>query len=232
MGKLKKKGQEGAAKTYITRNQALKLLQLSLPDFRRLCILKGVYPREPRSKKKANKGSTANTTFYYTKDIRFLLHEPVLRTFREQKAFAKKLTRAIGKEDYTKAKDLQDHRPQYVLDHIVKERYPSFQDALADLDDALSMLFLFSNLPPVHQVHSETIRNCERLCAEFQHYVIRSKSLRKCFLSIKGIYYQAEIEGEKITWIVPYKFSQHVRTRCWNLLIQYRFRRMSISELC
>jgi hypothetical protein len=44
MGKLKKKGQEGAAKTYITRNQALKLLQLSLPDFRRLCILKGVYP--------------------------------------------------------------------------------------------------------------------------------------------------------------------------------------------
>jgi pescadillo len=123
MGKLKKKGSEGAAKTYITRNQSLKLLQLSLPDFRRLCILKGVYPREPRSKKKANKGSTANTTFYYTKDVRFLLHEPVLRSFREQKAFAKKLTRAIGKEDYTKAKDLQDNRPGYVLDHIVKERY-------------------------------------------------------------------------------------------------------------
>jgi pescadillo protein len=99
MGKLKKKGQEGAAKTYITRNQALKLLQLSLPDFRRLCILKGVYPHEPRSKKKANKGSTANTTFYYTKDIRFLLHEPVLRTFREQKAFAKKLTKAIRQAD-------------------------------------------------------------------------------------------------------------------------------------
>jgi len=122
--RIKKKGQEGAAKTYITRNQALKLLQIPLADFRRLCILKGVYPREPRSKKKANKGSTANTTFYYAKDIRFLLHEPVLRTFREQKAFAKKLTRAIGKQDYTKAKDLQDYSPQYSLDHIVKERYP------------------------------------------------------------------------------------------------------------
>jgi pescadillo protein len=121
--RIKKKGQEGAAKTYITRNQALKLLQIPLADFRRLCILKGVYPREPRSKKKANKGSTANATFYYAKDIRFLLHEPVLRTFREQKAFAKKLTRAIGKQDYTKAKDLQDYSPQYSLDHLVKERY-------------------------------------------------------------------------------------------------------------
>src|SRR5262245_10937974 len=122
MGRPKKKGQEGAAKTYITRNQAIKLLQLSLADFRRLCILKGVYPREPRNKKKANKGSTANTTFYYAKDIRFLLHEPVLRTFREQKTFAKKLARAIGKQDYTKAKELDASRPHYSLDHIIKER--------------------------------------------------------------------------------------------------------------
>jgi len=126
MARIKKKGQEGAAKTYITRNQSLKLLQVTLADFRRLCILKGIYPREPRNKKKANKGSTANSTFYYAKDIRFLLHEPVLRTFREQKAFAKKLTRAIGKADYTKAKDLEQNRPQYSLDHIVKERFVSF----------------------------------------------------------------------------------------------------------
>jgi len=92
----------------------------------------------------------------------------------------------------------------------VGDRYPTFQVALQDLDDALSMLFLFSNLPTLQRIDAEIIRNCERLCAEFQHYVIQSNSLRKCFLSIKGIYYQAEIEGETITWIVPYKFSQHV----------------------
>src|SRR5271170_7896731 len=89
-------------------------------------------------------------------------------------------------------------------------RYPTFPAALKDVDDALSMLFLFSNLPTLHRIDAEITRNCERLCAEFQHYVIQSKSLRKCFLSIKGIYYQAEIQGEKVTWIVPYKFSQHV----------------------
>ena len=41
-------------------------------------------------------------------------------------------------------------------------------------------------------------------------YIIRQRALRKVFLSIKGIYYQAEVMGEKLTWIIPYKFAQEV----------------------
>lgn len=52
---------------------------------RRLCILKGIYPHEPKHKKKVNKGSTAARTFYLLKDIRFLLHEPIVNKFREYK---------------------------------------------------------------------------------------------------------------------------------------------------
>jgi pescadillo protein len=40
--------------------------------------------------------------------------------------------------------------------------------------------------------------------------VIRAKALRKSFLSIKGIYYSAEIQGQDILWLVPYKFAQNV----------------------
>jgi pescadillo protein len=202
-------GTSGAAKNYITRTRAVKKLQISLPDFRRLCIFKGIYPREPKNKKKVSKGSTAATTFYYTRDIQYLLHEPLLNKFREHKAVAKKIGRALGRGEVGDAKRLEKtHIPKIKLDHLIKERYPTFVDALRDLDDALSMLFLFANLPSHQHVPAKTIALCQRLCLEFEHYVIASHSLRKSFLSIKGIYYQVTIQGQDILWLVPYRFVQ------------------------
>ena len=218
MGKIKKKGVSGQAKNFITRTQAVRKLQISLPDFRKLCIWKGIYPREPRNKKKASKSSTASTTFYYTKDIQYLLHEPLLQKFREQKALEKKISKALGRGDAHDAQRLERNasRPEktgktkYTLDHVIRERYPTFIDALRDLDDCLSMLFLFANLPSTPTVPAKMIARCEKLCLEFQHYLIVSNSLRKSFLSIKGIYYQATIQGQDILWLVPYKFNQRV----------------------
>ncbi|KAL3465514.1 Pescadillo [Aspergillus heterothallicus] len=211
MAKIKKKGTSGQAKNYITRTQAVRKLQISLPDFRRLCIFKGIYPREPRSKKKASKSSTQNTTFYYTKDIQYLLHEPLLRKFRDQKALAKKIARSLGRGEVGDAARLEkNHAPKLTLDHVIKERYPTFIDALRDLDDALSLLFLFANLPSTNHVPPKTIALCQRLCHEFQHYLITTNALRKSFLSIKGIYYQATIQGQDIMWLVPYRFVQRV----------------------
>ncbi|CAG9530600.1 unnamed protein product [Cercopithifilaria johnstoni] len=132
--RIKKKYESGAATNYISRGRAVKKLQLSLKDFRRLCILKGIYPHEPLHKKKI---------------------------------FLKKLTTAKAKRDEERVKKLYERRPKYQLDHIVKERYPTFESALRDLDDALCLLFAFS-----------------------------------VFISIKGIYYEAEVMGERITWVV------------------------------
>ena len=81
-------------------------------------------------------------------------------------------------------------------------------DALRDLDDALSMLYLFANLPSTTEVPAKIIAKCQRLTLEFEHYLIRTHCLRKSFLSIKGIYYQATIQGQDILWLVPYKFVQ------------------------
>lgn len=213
MAKIKRKGEAGNAKNYITRTQAVRKLQISLPDFRRLCIFKGIYPREPRNKKKVSKNATHSTTFYYTKDIQYLLHEPLLNKFRDHKAVAKKISRALGRGEVTDAARLEKNlTPRMALDHIIKERYPTFIDALRDLDDCLSMLFLFANLPSTSAVPPKVIALCKRLTLEFEHYLIVSHALKKSFLSIKGIYYQATIHGQDILWLVPYKFVQRVPT--------------------
>ncbi|KAK9469435.1 Pescadillo N-terminus-domain-containing protein [Lipomyces arxii] len=210
--RIKKKHQAGAAKNFITRTQAVKKLQLSLADFRRICIFKGIYPRAPRSAKKANKGSTAPVTFYYTKDIQYLLHEPVIQKFRDHKAFAKKLSKALGRGDVSDAKRLDDNRPRYRLDHIVKERYPTFLDAVRDLDDAISMLFLFAAMPASDKVSARVTEEAEKLCIQWMAYVSRERLLRKVFVSIKGVYYEASVRGQDVVWLVPFKFPQNVPT--------------------
>ncbi|MGH0168300.1 UNVERIFIED_CONTAM: hypothetical protein FKN15_054038 [Acipenser sinensis] len=208
-GVEKKKYERGAATNYITRNKARKKLQLSLADFRRLCILKGIYPHEPKHKKVVNKGSTAPRTFYLLKDIRFLLHEPIVNKFREYKVFVRKLRKAYGKAEWTAVQRLRDNKPSYKLDHVIKERYPTFIDALRDLDDTLSMCFLFSTFARTGKCHVQTIQLCRRLTVEWMNYIITSRCLQKVFLSIKGIYYQADVLGQLITWLVPYQFAHN-----------------------
>jgi len=206
-----KKYQSGEATQYISRKQALKRLQITLNDFRRLCILKGVYPREPKHRRRAQRGSTDIKILYHAKDIKFLLHEPIVWTLRNYKIFAKKSGRDRAIRDFRNLKRRLEQFPEIKLDHIVKERYPTFIDAIKDLDDCLTLLFLFSTFPSIHLIPREQSALCRRLTIEFLHYLIASKSLRKVFISIKGYYFQADIKGHKITWIVPhyYPFKPH-----------------------
>ena len=113
--KAKQKGKAGDAVNYITRAQALKKLQLSLADFRRLCILKGVYPRDPKKKVKGK-----DKTYYALKDILFIMHEPVLEKLREIRAHKNKMIKAKSKKDNFKVELLEKHKAFYLLDRLVK----------------------------------------------------------------------------------------------------------------
>eukprot|EP00850_Spirogloea_muscicola_P019051 SM000182S03941 [mRNA] locus=s182:192670:197090:+ [translate_table: standard] len=218
MTKKQQRGKAGNVVNYTTRNQALNRLQLKLPEFRRLCILKGVFPREPRKKVHGH-----NKTYYHVKDINFLLHEPILEKSRpvlfplrgssvakEIRAHERKIKKAKAKQSGNTTARLEANCPQYTLDHLVKERYPSFIDALRDLDDPLSLIHLFAVLPAdaSHKIPAKRVHGARRLALEWQAYITRTHSLRKVFVSVKGIYYQADVIGQKVTWLVPHAMSQ------------------------
>lgn len=199
------KKKEGNVAKYITRREAVRQLQVSLPVFRRLCILKGVFPRDPKKKFKGT-----HHTYYHVKDIAFLAHEPLLEKFRDIRAYDKKVKKALSKKNKDLAERLLTRKPTYTLDRLILERYPRFVDALGDLDDCLTMVHLFAALPAEasQKIQVKRIHDCRRLSHEWQAFISRTHKLRKTFISVKGIYYQAEVEGQKITWLTPHALQQ------------------------
>ncbi|KAI3913574.1 hypothetical protein MKW92_045521 [Papaver armeniacum] len=199
------KKKEGSTAKYITRKKAIRHLQVTLPVFRKICILKGIFPREPKKKFEGN-----HKTYYDVKDISIIQHDPLIQILRENKIYEDKIKKAVAKKNNLRAELLMSRKPSYNLDRVIKERYPTFIDALRDLDDCLTMVHLFAALPAVESEHIQVkrIHNCQRLSHEWQAYVCRTNRLRKSFICVKGIYYQVEVQGQKISWLTPHALQQ------------------------
>ena len=75
-----------------------------------------------------------------------------------------------AKKAYHAVDRLEERKPQYGLDHLVKERYPTFQDALRDMDDPLTLVQLFARLPADkrHGIPSEVVQRSRTLALEFE----------------------------------------------------------------
>lgn len=196
---LKRHEDKTQERKYITRNKAVRYLKVSLAEFRKICIVKGVFPQVPPTK------FAGNTTYYLKKDIAFVSHDPLIQKLRDIRANAKHAKKLEGRGDPTGAKLMRARTPLYSLDHVITERYPTFEAALRDLDDALSLVFLFANLS-ADTAPAKVTANCARLAREWSAFVAATGSLVKAFASVKGFYYQAVVGGIPVTWLVPHKF--------------------------
>lgn len=115
----------------------------------------------------------------------------------------RKLNKAVAKKERDAADRIRENKPTYKLDHIVRERweslkgsismigfdykfffrYPSFIDAIRDLDDALTLCFLFARLPKSPKVKSEFSQLCRRLSGLTQWEIFLVIGLFHCFYS-------------------------------------------------
>nr|XP_027201364.1 60S ribosomal protein L19-like [Dermatophagoides pteronyssinus] len=72
MQKKLKRVHKGEAALYVTRAAALRKLGMSLAEFRRICILKGIYPRVPKRKfQGTDKSKCVNAVFASIKGLYF-----------------------------------------------------------------------------------------------------------------------------------------------------------------
>lgn len=207
MGKKQKKNHSGLEATFIGRSACLKRLQITLKDFRRLCILKGIYPREPRGRTPGNK---KGQVFYHIKDVKALAHEPLLAKFREFRAFMKKVRKAAGRNEKDEAARKESFAPTYTLHHLVRERYPRFVDALSDLDDALALIYLFAALPSAGRVAAKITKKAQSLAAQWGAYCSTTSAITKSFVSVKGVYLEASIQNTKVCWVIPHSYTQNI----------------------
>ncbi len=140
----------------------------------------------------------------------FLLHEPLLKKARELAAHDRKVRKALAKHNRERARALEARRPKYRLDHLVRERYPAFVDAVRDLDDPLTLVHLFAALPADARrgVPAPAVHAARRLALEWQAWVARAGALRRAFVSVKGYYFQAEVAGQAVTWLAPHPLAQ------------------------
>lgn len=159
---------------------------MTLQDFRRLCILKGIYPRDPKKKLKGT-----DKTYFHVKDLKILEHDVLLDKYRDIKTHLKKFKKYQGQKEFKRAEEHKESMPKYTLSHVIKERYPTFIDALRDMDDALCLISLFASFPQ-HQsleIDSKDTEMAQRLYKEWMAYCTISQCFKKSFYSIKGIYY-------------------------------------------
>ena len=124
----------------------------------------------------------------------------------------KKHKKYLGRREIKTAEAHLKKTPKVNLAPVIKDRYPTFIDAIRDLDDALCLISLYAQLPQhlTLEVSKEVIQSCSKLYRDFMFYCTVSQCFTKAFFSIKGIYYRVEIMGQPITWVQPYRFNQRM----------------------
>jgi pescadillo protein len=131
-----------------------------------------------------------------------------LEKFREFRAFMKKIRRAAGRNEKEEAARQHAMAPTYTLHHLVRERYPRFSDALNDMDDALTLVHLFASLPSEKDIRAKVVNKAKALVGSWAAYCATTSAITKSFISVKGVYLEASIQGSIIRWVVPHAFTQ------------------------
>lgn len=83
-------------------------------------------------------------------------------------------------------------------------------DAVSDMDDALTLVHLFAALPSEAHIKTKVTNKAKALSAAWGSYCATTSSVTKSFISVKGVYMEADIRGSTVRWVIPHSFTQNM----------------------
>jgi pescadillo protein len=146
-------------------------------------------------------------SYYFKKDITHLSRDHVVETLRRLHTYQRRLNHNTAIRNEHALKYLELYKPEYDLPTLVRERYPTPDAAIADMDDCLSLIALFSTFSASQ---TPLAPRCRSLMKQFGGYVAGLGLLRRCFISTKGYYFQAIVHNQLVTWCEPHRFCAQV----------------------
>jgi pescadillo protein len=69
---------------------------------------------------------------------------------------------------------------------------------------------LFAALPSEGSIKSSVVNKAKSMAAAWGAYCATTSAINKSFISVKGVYMEAAVQGMPIRWIVPHSFTQYL----------------------
>lgn len=190
------KGKEGKSSNLIKEDEAIERVALDPKDMGRVAILRGVYP------KVSPKDKNSPWAYFHKKDLAMINADPMAWFIRDHANWLKHHEKRYNRKELD-----QTPEPIAPYDQLIRSRYPTFADAIKDLDDALTTIALFAQMSGTDILDSARVLKCRHLLAEFHYYVSHKHLLTKGFISKRGFHFEAQIEGLPVVWLIPHQFT-------------------------
>lgn len=190
-----KKNLSGVSSKLVKEDKVFDKVQLDPDDFRRVAILLDIHPKVyPKEK-------NSPFPYFHRDDLSLVNHSSMAWFIRDYSAYLKKY-----KKKYHRKEEFYQKPPNAPYADVILSRYPSFADSVRDLDDALTTIALFAQMQGNDLLESAKKNHCQKLLAEFHFYISRVHALTKSFISVRGYYFSAQLEGIEVIWLIPHNF--------------------------
>lgn len=219
-------------KTHISLENAINELKITKSQFKSLIIFLNIRPQSVS--KSLQIGSEMSS--FKIKDINKIYNSEIYKLLLQNNKIRKKkdFFRSVGRIDLAEKKS--NDTVDYI--EIIKNKYKTFSDAVHDLGETITFLYLYVFLYKTQNIEQEnekntffnedTIRTIEEELNIFENILIENKFIKYFFPSKNGVHLQLLIECVEIIFFVPFQTDQKMQ-----LDIQYeeKYMKLYLSHL-